>query len=116
MDSTKLILTEPVLPPAPLGHLDKPRLDDISEEKKKQVAKDFESVLLSRLLNEMKNTIGDWGFDKDGASKQIQGIFWLYMARDIANNGGLGLWKDIYKFLTDADQANPATQPLDRHV
>ncbi len=64
----------------------------------------------------MKNTIGDWGFDKDGASKQIQGIFWLYLARDIANNGGFGLWKDIYKFLTDADQANPATQPLDGHV
>ncbi len=116
MDIAKLIFTEPVLPPAPLGHLDKPRLDGISEEKKKQVAKDFESVLLSKLLDEMKNTIGDWGFDKDGASKQIQGIFWLYLARDIANNGGFGLWKDIYKFLTDADQANPATQPLDGHV
>jgi Rod binding domain-containing protein len=116
MDSAKLILTEPVLPPALLGHLDKPRLDGTSEETKKQVAKDFESVLLNKLLDEMKNTIGDWGFDKDGASKQIQGIFWLYLARDIANNGGFGLWKDIYKFLTDVDQANPATQPLDGHV
>ena len=116
MDSAKLILTEPVSPPAPLEHLDKSRLDGISEEKKKQVAKDFESILLNKLLDEMKNTIGDWGFDKDGASKQIQGIFWLYLARDIANNGGFGLWKDIYKFLTNADQANPPTQPLDGQV
>jgi Rod binding domain-containing protein len=110
MDSAKLILTEPVWPPTPLEHLDKSRLDGISEEKKKQIAKDFESILLSELMDEMKNTIGDWGFDKDGASQQIEGIFWLYLARDIANNGGFGLWKDIYKFLTNADQTNPPTQ------
>ncbi len=108
MDSAKLILTEPVSLPAPLEYFDKSRLDGISEEKKKQAAKDFESVLLSRLLNEMKNTIGDWGFDKDGASKQIQGIFWLYMSRDIANNGGFGLWKDIYQSLTNSEHANTA--------
>ena len=99
MDSTKLILTEPVSPPALLERLDKSRLNSLSEEKKKQVAKDFESVLLSKLLDEMKNTIGNWGFDQDEVSKQIQGIFWLYLAQDIANNGGLGLWKDIYKFV-----------------
>jgi len=110
MDSAKLILTEPLWPPAPLENLDKSRLDGISEEKKKQIAKDFESILLSELLDEMKNTIGDWGFDKDGASQQIEGIFWLYLARDIANNGGFGLWKDIYKFLTNADQTNPPAQ------
>ena len=106
MDSVKLILTEPVSPPAMLEYLDKSRLDSISEEKKKQVAKDFESVLLTKLLDEMKNSIVDWGLEKDAASKQIQGIFWLYLARDVANNGGLGLWKDIYQFLSNAEQAN----------
>ena len=116
MDSAKLILTEPVSLPTPLEHLDKSRLDGISEEKKKQIAKDFESILLSKLLDEMKKTIGDWGFDKDGDSKQIQGIFWLYLARDIADTGGFGLWKDIYKFLSNADQANTPTQPLDGQV
>lgn len=107
MDSVKLILTEPVSPPAMLEYLDKSRLsvrspqdNSISEEKKKQAAKDFESVLLTKLLDEMKNSIVDWDSEKDGASEQIHGIFWLYLARDIANNGGLGLWKDIYKFLT----------------
>ena len=106
MDSTKLILTEPVSPPALLERLDKSRLNSLSEEKKKQVAKDFESVLLSKLLDEMKNSIVDWASDKDAASKQIHGIFWLYLARDVANNGGLGLWKDIYKFLSDSEQAS----------
>lgn len=108
MDSFKLILTEPVSPPAMLEQLDKSMLNSISEEKKKQAAKDFESVLLTKLLDEMKKSIVDWGSEKDGASEQIHGIFWLYLARDIANNGGLGLWKDIYQSLTNAEQANTA--------
>ena len=108
MDSVKLILTEPVSPPTLLEQLDKSRLNSISEEKKEQAAKDFESVLLNKLLDEMKNSIVDWGSEKDATSKQIQGIFWLYLARDIADNGGLGLWKDIYQFLTNAEHANTA--------
>ncbi len=110
MDSVKLILTEPVSPPAMLEQLDKSMLSSISEGKKKQAAKDFESVLLNKLLDEMKNSIVDWGSEKDATSKQIQGIFWLYLARDIANNGGLGLWKDIYQLLTNAEHANTAQQ------
>ncbi len=50
MDGAKLILTEPAPPPALLEHLDKSRLNSISEEKKEQVAKDFESVILHKLL------------------------------------------------------------------
>ncbi|MEJ2648354.1 MAG: hypothetical protein P8016_08120 [Sedimentisphaerales bacterium] len=44
----------------------------------------------------MKDTIGNWGFEKDSASEQVDGIFWLYLARDMADKGGLGLWKNIY--------------------
>ena len=113
MDSTKLILTEPVLPPAPLEHLQKSGLKNVSEEKKKQIAKDFESVLINKMLDQMKNTIGDWGFEKDGPSNQVQGIFWLYLARDIGNNGGIGLWKDIHQFLTNAEKTNTAGKLLD---
>lgn len=116
MDSAKLILTEPVLSPSPLEHLDISRLNSVSDEKKKQVAKDFESVLLNKVLDAMKNTIGEWGFDKDGASGQVQGIFWLYLARDIANNGGIGLWKDIYQFLTNAENASTTGKSVDGHV
>jgi len=113
MDSGKLILTEPVSPPTLLEHLNKSDFNNIPEEKKKQIAKDFESVLLNKMLDQMKNSIGDWGFEKDGPSNQVQGIFWLYLARDIANNGGIGLWKDIHQYLTNADQSNTAGKPLD---
>lgn len=114
MDSVKLILTEPISPPSLLEQLDKSRLNSISEKKKEQVAKDFESVLLTKLLDEMKNTIVDWGLEKDATSKQIHGIFWLYLARDIANNGGLGLWKDIYQFLSDSEQGNTVQKTENR--
>ena len=102
MDTIKLILTQPVSPPSPLEDLSE--IHAISDEKKKQIAKDFESVLISKLLDQMKNTIEDWGFEKDEVSKQVHGIFWLYLAQDIANNGGFGMWKDIYQFLTNSDQ------------
>lgn len=122
MDSTNLILTQPVSPPMPLEHFgtglspeqirkpDPSNIETLSEDKKIQVAKDFESVLLNKLLEKMGDTIGDWGFDKDGASKQVHGIFWLYLSQHIADNGGLGLWKDIYQALTNSDQTKATTE------
>jgi Rod binding domain-containing protein len=75
---------------------------------KEQFARDFESVFIEKLLDEMKNTIGDWGFEQDAASKQIQGLFWLFLARDVSQNGGVGMWKDIYKTL-EQNAAPPQT-------
>ena len=114
MDSIKLILTEAVSPPIPLEKIKK--IDGASEAKKKQSAKDFESVFINKLLDGMKNTIGDWGFEKDGASKQVDGIFWLYLARDLANNGGFGMWKDIYKSLTNSEHKNTVPELLDENL
>jgi len=74
------------------------------EEQKKQIAKDFESVLLAKLFDQVQESIGTWGFEEeDVASQQVQGLFWLHMARDVADKGGLGLWKDIYQYLQQMD-------------
>lgn len=125
MDQTSLILTQPVLPPLPLDNINRTsevvngrpdKIDSVSEDKKSQVAKDFESVLLDKLLGEMKDTIGSWGSDEDGPAEQIQGIFWLYLARDMADSGGLGLWKDIYQVLTDADRKNIPVNSVDGQI
>lgn len=122
MDSTKLILTGEVSPPVPLEHLggtalykkiakwEPNKIDGISQEKKEQVAKDFESVFINKLLDEMTNSIGEWGFEKDGVSRQIQGMFSIYLARHIADNGGFGLWRDIYRLLTDLSQTKTTTE------
>lgn len=60
-----------------------------------EVAKDFESILLTQCLNEMKNTIGQWGSEKDGAGEQIDGIFWSHLGQEMGSQGGIGLWKQL---------------------
>ena len=103
MDSTKLLLTEPVSSPNLLENINTSSFKNISDDKKKQIAKDFESVLINSLLKEMKNSIVDWGQEKDAAAKQTEGIFWLYLGQDIAKSGGLGIWKDIHQSLFNTD-------------
>ena len=96
MDETKTIFPEQMNQSLPVKQIDQSRLKSVSEEKKIQAAKDFESILVNNLLDQMKNTIGSWGFEKDSVSSQVDGIFWLHLARDISNKGGFGMWKDIY--------------------
>ena len=101
------------------------KIDEYSKEKKEQIAKNFESVLIHKLLEEMKNTIEDWGFGEDKASEQVKGIFWMYLAQDIADKGGFGLWKDVYELLTKAegtcetgihDHNNTKTESLNENI
>ena len=114
MDISKMLLTGNVAPPAVLEQAK--NIDTVSEKKKEQVAKDFESVFISKIVDQMSKTIGEWGFEKDAASKQTQGIFWLYLARDMANNGGFGLWKDIKELLDSSDQKYAQTESLDKNI
>jgi Rod binding domain-containing protein len=97
MDTAQLNLTQPVLPPVPLERSSVPQ--QMSEERKEQVAKGFESILINKILDEMKNATGQWGFEKDEASRQVDGLYTLYLSDFVAKNGGLGLWKEIYESL-----------------
>jgi len=82
---------------------------DRSDEQKKQIAKDFESVLLTKLFDQVQESMGHWELEEDGTSQQVQGLFWFYLARDAADKGGFGLWKDIYQHLQQMGGApNPA--------
>jgi Rod binding domain-containing protein len=72
---------------------------DRSDEQKKQIARDFESVLLTKLFDQVQESIGRWDLEEDGTSSQVQGLFWFCLARDVADKGGLGLWKEIYQQL-----------------
>lgn len=86
----------------------------IGEQKTEKFCKDFESIFIIRLLDEMKNTIGDWGLEQDEASKQTQSLFWMYLAQDMGDKGGFGLWKQIYNQLSAAD--SPAEPPQNLEV
>lgn len=80
-----------------------------------EAAKEFESVILTRLLDEMKNTIGDWGLEKDSATKQIEGIFWNHLAQDLGDQGGMGLWRQMVASFNQPDSTNP-NQLLDTNL
>ena len=110
MDAANLILTENVSMPKQLGKIK----NNASQKEKEQFAKEFEDLLINKLLDEMKKTIGDWGGEKDGPSKQIYGMFWSFLATDIANNGGMGLWKDIQQSLTNLE--HKSEESLDTNI
>jgi Rod binding domain-containing protein len=125
MEPLEVILDRPVKGPQTLpnlggvqspsaAHVESVKVGGAEDARKKQLAKDFESVLLSKLFDQMKETIGDWGFEQDGASKQIQGLFWLYLAKGVADQGGFGLWKDIYQFFKQAEPSGGGSATLDK--
>ena len=72
-----------------------------------KAAKDFESVLLHQLMEEMSRTIPESGLVNSGVSKQIQSLFWSFLSEEVADNGGLGLWRDIQRYCTGPSQTDP---------
>lgn len=91
--------------------------DPVDDAKKEKFSKDFESVFINKLLDEMNKTIGNWDEDEeDGTSEQINSIFSMQLAGDIADKGGLGMWKDIKKSLIDLEQKNAAPDLLYKNL
>ena len=78
------------------------------------IAKDFESIFITHLLGEMKKSIGQWGLDQDGTSEQIQDLFWTFLGQEAGRQGGIGLWKDIYRSMLQIEK--PSTQTLDANL
>ena len=95
-------------PTGATGQIDSERL------KKEEIAKDFESIFITHMLGEMKKGIGEWGFEKDGASQQMQDLFWTFMGQEAGRQGGIGLWKDIYRSMLQTEKTS--TQLLDTNL
>ena len=114
MDTVKLIPTESLITASLSNPAEKTA--GMTDEKKKQIAKNFESVFVEKLLSVMRSTIGDWGMEEDATSKQTKGIFWMYLGRDIADNGGLGMWKDIYNYMDQSENGSSRAGLLDQDI
>ena len=69
----------------------------LQETRKVQAAKDFEALLVGKLVDSMKETVGESGLLEDEGSEQMQAMFWMHMTTGMSQQGGIGLWKDIYK-------------------
>ncbi len=104
------------MPNSPAGAIDPAAPDvtrlkfDPEEEKKKQVAKQFEAVLLHQLMKTMKSTIPESGLFDDSTTNQYQDMFWSFLSQDIGEQGGLGLWKQIYNSMPK--ESSPANEQV----
>jgi len=88
---------------------------DASSREVLQAARDFESVLLNRLLAEMKKTIPESGLFETSTSGQMRDLFWMFLSRELSDKGGIGLWKEIYRQLpavADRQADGSATEQL----
>jgi Rod binding domain-containing protein len=110
-NGAELILTAPVTTPETLS------AKDNTPEKLKQIAKDFESVLMSQLVGTMKDTIGSLSEDDEEAGAgQVRDMFWMCLSREVGDKGGMGLWKDLYQFFSDNQKPQNTTQSLDKNL
>jgi Rod binding domain-containing protein len=128
MNGSDLLLTTPVTPPGTLGttsgagltaktgNIQSNNVKPADDKKTEKIAKDFESVLLTRLLDEMKNTIGNGLGEEEAGSEQVKGLFWLCLARDMSDKGGLGLWKDLNRFFKDIQKTDTSAKSLDEKL
>lgn len=89
---------------------------DMSDLKKKELAKDFESILLTRLFSEVKASISASSFDEDSGSDQIHGMFWSFLAEDVADKGGFGLWQDLYQHFKEMEGAGATGELMDKEL
>ena len=87
-----------------------------TDKKTEKAAKDFESVLLAKVLEGMENTVSQFSTEEEAGSEQVKGLFTLFLARDMGDKGGLGLWKDLNTFFKDMQKTNTTTQSLDEKL
>ena len=88
----------------------------VADKRTEQAAKDFESVLLTKVLEGMENTVNQFSTEEEAGSEQVKGLFTLFLARDMADKGGLGLWKDLNAFFKDMHKTNTASQSVDEKL
>jgi Rod binding domain-containing protein len=43
----------------------------------------------------MKQSIPDSGLLSSGVSRQMEDMFWFFLADEVGRKGGLGLWKQL---------------------
>jgi len=77
-----------------------------------EAARDFEAVLLHRMMEAMRRTVPDGGLLSSPATRQMEGLFWFYLAQEVARKGGIGLWKDLARSL-DLASGNPPAPPAE---
>lgn len=90
--------------------LNGPAPSDMKQVEK--LAQDFEGVLLNKMMDEMQKTIPDSGMLSSAATKQTQGMFWMFLSQSLSEQGGIGLSKQLTRdFSKMANISQPTPEP-----
>ena len=65
--------------------------NEMSRDRMEQVGQEFESVFLSMMLKEMRNSLGEDGFFSNDSSDSYGGLFDMFMAQEMARSRPLGI-------------------------
>lgn len=105
------ILVNPILPADPLGSISRLAVNSAGKgaagASAAQAARDFESILLHKVLEEMRRSIPESGLLDSAVTQQVQDLFWFYLAQDVSSKGGLGLWRQLYGQFQQSNPAGP---------
>lgn len=82
-------------------------------EQLKATAKHFEGIFIHQILKQMQETIENASFDpEDNAGKQVHSMYSTFMADAISQQGGFGMWEQIYEQLVQTEGLDPETSSL----
>ncbi len=114
----ELNATDFPFPTLPVGRILPPQVVPVAgDDKAVAAAKDFEAVLISKLMEEMSRTIPRSGLLDGPLTEQVESLFWYYLAQETSKNGGMGLWQQIYReFGAEPAEARAADGSAPRQV
>lgn len=73
-------------------------------EQLEAAAKNFEGIFVQQILKQMQETIENASFDPDdNAGKQVHSMYTTFMADAISQQGGFGMWEQIYDQLVQTE-------------
>lgn len=80
------------------------------------VAADFESLLASQLIKQMRSTTGEEGMFPGDDSDTLGGMFDMVFGQFIAQNGGFGIADHLEPYLPGADGKNKSADSTSPEV
>jgi len=118
MDILQLLSTHPMAQAGNLAeHTVSAQLQNAADASKadldelRNVAQKFEGIFVQQILKQMQETIENASFDpEDGAGKQVHGMYCTFMADAISQQGGFGMWEQIYEQLVQMKEGGEGHQ------
>ncbi|MBP7051096.1 MAG: hypothetical protein KBE65_08785 [Phycisphaerae bacterium] len=87
------------------------------DEQERQIGRDFESVLLTKVFEQVQASIEESSFDEeDAGAGQVRGLFWFYLAQDFADKGGFGLGNDVYHYIKQMQGTDDPAGSIDEEL